>query len=109
MSLPPVPVRVGCLLHGHPGYREVLHELRDLHAVKSGGYGTGDDPFANFTAVARLTGQERYYYPVQRAIEKLTRVMSLHAQARTGELEEEFLDVASLLVCATAMLREDAV
>lgn len=92
---------------GHPVYHEVLDELRALHAVKSGGYGTGTDPFANFSAVADLSGEPRYLYPVLRSIEKLTRVLSLHAQGRTGELEEELLDVASLNVCAAAMLRED--
>ena len=93
---------------GHPGYRKLLDERWGLHQEKSGGYGTGKDPFANFTAVAQLTGQPRYLYPVHRTIEKLTRVLSLHAQGRVGELEEEFKDCASLLDCATTMLREDS-
>ena len=93
---------------GHPGYMKVLDERRALHVEKSSGYGTGSDPFANFTAVAEMSGQPRYLYPVHRTIEKLTRALSLHAQGRTGELEEEFKDCASLLDCATAMLREDS-
>ena len=93
---------------GHPEYVKLLEERLALHIEKSSGYGTEADPFANFTAVATLTGQPRYLYPVLRALEKLTRVLSLHAQGRTGELEEEFVDVASLLDCATAMLREDS-
>ena len=92
---------------GHPIYREVLSERIALHVEKSSGYGTGSDPFANFTAVAQMTGQPRYLYPVHRTIEKLTRVLSLHAQGRVDELEEEFKDCASLLDCCTAMLRED--
>lgn len=92
---------------GHPEYRKVLAERLDLHIEKSSGYGNGSDPFANFTAVASLTGQPRYLYPVHRTIEKLTRVLSLHAQGRTWDLEEEFKDCASLLDCATALLRED--
>lgn len=92
---------------GHPEYRKVLGERLDLHIEKSSGYGTGEDPFANFTAVAQMSGQPRYLYPVHRTIEKLTRVLSLHAQGRTWELEEEFKDCSSLLDCATAMLRED--
>lgn len=94
---------------GHPEYRKVLNERIDLHIEKSSGYGTGEDPFANFTAVAHMTGQPRYLYPVHRTIEKLTRVLSLHNQGRAGELEEEFKDCSSLLDCATAMLREDQV
>ena len=93
---------------GHPGYLRLLDELRGLHKVKSGGYGTGSDPMANFTAVAAVTGEPRYLYPVLRSIEKLTRVISLHASGRVAELGEEFLDVSSLLLCAEAMRREDA-
>ena len=93
--------------NGHPGYVALLDELRALHKTKSAGYGTGDDPMGNFTAVAHLAGQPRYLYPVHRTIEKLTRVLSLHASGRVGELEEEFLDGASLLLCAAAMLRDD--
>jgi len=92
---------------GHPEYRKVLAERLDLHIEKSSGYGKGEDPFANFSAVASLTGQPRYLYPVHRTIEKLTRVLSLHSQGRTWDLEEEFKDCASLLDCATALLRED--
>jgi hypothetical protein len=93
---------------GHPEYLRLIESLRELHFVKSGGYGTGDDVFANFTAVASLKGQPRYLYAVDRSIEKLTRVLSLHAQGRTSELEEEFLDVAGLNLCAAAMLRDDS-
>jgi hypothetical protein len=92
---------------GHPEFIALVEDLRALHLLKSGGYGTGADPFGNFTAVASLTGQPRYLYAVHRSIEKLTRVLSLHAQGRVGELEEEFMDVAGLMVCASAMLRED--
>jgi hypothetical protein len=101
------PSSAACAPQGHPEYLSLADEIRRLHVLKSGGYGTGPDPFANFTAVASLTGQPRYLYPAHRSIEKLTRVLSLHAQGRTAELEEEFLDVASLLLCAAAMLRDD--
>lgn len=100
-------VDAGCLLKGHPAYLDLLSEIRDLHILKSGGYGSDDDPFANFGAVAAASGQPRYLYPVLRCIEKMTRVLSLHEQGRVDELEEEFKDGASLLLCAAAMLRED--
>ena len=92
---------------GHPGYLRLLKERVALHVLKSGGYGTDTDPFANFTAVARMKGQPRYIYPVDRVQEKLVRVYSLIAQGRDEELEQEFSDMASLLDCATTMLRED--
>jgi hypothetical protein len=93
---------------GHPGFLALLDDLRALHLLKSGGYGTGADPFGNFTAVATLTEQPRYLYAAHRSIEKLTRVLSLHAQGRADELSEEFMDVAGLMLCAAAMLTEDS-
>ena len=96
-------------MEGHPIYRRLLDERLAVHIEKSAGYGTGDDPFANFTAVAQATGEPRYLYPILRSIEKLTRVLSLHAQGRVSELPEELVDVASLCDCAHAMLLEDQV
>lgn len=92
---------------GHPGYLRLLKERVELHILKSGGYGTPDDAFANFTAVAQAKDQPRYVYPVDRVQEKLARVYSLIAQGREEELEQEFSDMSSLLDCATTMLRED--
>lgn len=93
---------------GHPVYMELLDTMKGLHLLKSGGYGTHDDPFANYTAVARANGgQERFKYAMDRVQEKLARAYSLYQQDRFGELEEEFMDIASGMVCATAMLRED--
>lgn len=92
---------------GHPDFLDLIEECRELHTIKSGGYGTGADLFANFTAVARAKGRPRYEYAVDRALEKTTRVYSLMAQGRVDELEEEFKDIASLFLCAEAMRRED--
>lgn len=91
---------------GHPGYLALLDEIRELHILKSAGYGTATDPFANFVAVAEAADQPAYVYPLHRAIEKLARCTSLLAQGRDPELGEEFLDVASLLLCAEALRRE---
>ena len=92
---------------GHPEYMKVLDERKALHIEKSSGYGTGDDPFANFTAVANAKNQPRFVYPVDRVQEKITRIYSLISQGRFWDLEEEFKDCASLFDCATAMLRVD--
>lgn len=94
-------------MSGHPGYTEILHELASLHILKSGGYGTTDDPFENFSAIARAKGQPRFVYPLDRDYEKSTRCYSLLKQGRVEDLEEEFLDKASLMICSAAMLRED--
>jgi hypothetical protein len=92
---------------GHPEFLAMLTEIRLLHQEKSGGYGTGSDPFANFTRISALTGRARYAYPIERMVEKLARCLSLIEQGRTGELGEEFKDVSSLALCAEAMRRED--
>lgn len=92
---------------GHPEYFNLIDELLQLHRLKSGGYGTVRDPFENFTRVADLSGQPRYIYPIHRSLEKHVRILSLLEQGRIDELDEEFKDAASLLLCAAAMLRED--
>lgn len=92
---------------GDPEYLKIVDELRDLHHLKSGGYGTGEDAFANFSAIAAVKSQPRFVYPVDRDFEKSIRCYSLLAQGRVSEIEEELLDKASLMVCAAAMLRAD--
>lgn len=93
---------------GDPGWLKANDEIRALHLTKSGGYGTGSDPFANFSSVSAVSGTPRYLYPILRSLEKLSRCMSLHSQGRVEELDEEFLDIASLMLCATAMRRADS-
>lgn len=81
--------------------------LRQLHLEKSGGYGTAMDALANFVAVSKQNGQPPFLYAVDRATEKQARIRSLAAQGRLDELEEEFLDVASGMLCGYALvLRE---
>ena len=91
--------------NGHPEYLRILEERKAIHIEKSGGYGTPADPFANFNAVAELSGQPAWVYPMLRAQEKLTRCWSLYEQGREGELGEEFTDISSLLDCAEALRR----
>ena len=93
--------------NGDPTFLGLLEEMVAFHKHKSGGYGTGADPFANFTAVAHISAEARYFYPMLRMIEKLTRAMSLYDQQRYEELGEEFIDIAGLALCAEAMRRDD--
>jgi hypothetical protein len=90
---------------GDPDYLRLHAELLEQHLIKSGGYGTGADPLANFTQVAAQTGEPPWRYPRRRMIEKLARCESLDAQGRDGELEEELLDIAGLALCAAALRR----
>jgi hypothetical protein len=92
-----------------PVYVQLLDELLDLHYTKSAGYGTGSDPLANFTAIAAASGEPAWRYPRRRALEKLARIESLEHQGRILELEEEHLDVASLMLCAEVLRRRRAV
>ena len=93
---------------GHPIFLALTDEMKALHQLKSGGYGRDTDAFANFTAVAQITGRQRCEYPVERIIEKVTRFRSLVDQGRWDEVGEELLDIAGLSLCAEAMRREDA-
>lgn len=92
---------------GDPDWLDAWEDLRDLHIEKSSGYGTGEDSFANFTAVAALSGEPPWLYPLRRSVEKLARCESLYDQGRFGELEEEFGDLAGLALCASALLRRE--
>ena len=65
------------------------------------------DRFKNFTEVAALTGNPRYFYPMERDIEKATRAFELHRHGEVHALEEEFLDKAGLMICAEALRRKD--
>jgi hypothetical protein len=103
-SFPPTDHPLG----GHPEYVALLTELHDLHKLKSGGYGTDEDAFANFTAVASRRNQPRFLYALDRLVEKVTRCDSLIAQGRYDELGVEFSDIASLALCCEAMRREDS-
>lgn len=90
---------------GDPLWLEAHAELVAVHEEKSGGYGTGQDALANFTGVASVSQEPSFLYPCRRAVEKLTRVESLVKQGRYDELGEEFMDVASLMLCAEALRR----
>lgn len=90
---------------GDPDWLAAHKDLYDLHLEKSGGYGTDQDPLANFAAVAASTGQPAYLYPLDRIVEKIARIRSLEAQGRIGELGEDLGDIAGLALCASALWR----
>lgn len=89
-----------------PEVIDILHEMEDLHIKKSAGYGSNQDPLHNFNAVAKGAGLKNYHYPILRCMEKLTRAANLLEAGRDDELEEEFKDVALLMVLAEAMRRQ---
>ncbi len=88
-----------------PNWVQAWQELLALHEEKSGGYGTGADALANYVAVSAVNGRPPYMYAIDRIVEKATRAQSLEAQGRVGELEEEFMDIASGALCAEALRR----
>ena len=99
-----------------PGYEDSLSvpgdrrwhaahaELRKLHVNKSSTYGTDEDPLANFTAVAAKNGQPPEFYALERIEEKLTRAMNMIRAGKAGAVKE-YPDIASLALCAEALLR----
>jgi hypothetical protein len=92
---------------GDPDWLKAHAELVQVHEEKSGGYGTGDDPLANYVAVGVSNGRAPFMYALDRITEKITRCQSLYQQGRVAELEEEFKDMASLALCAEALRRRE--
>lgn len=92
---------------GDPGWLAAHERLLDVHRQKSRGYGTHTDPLANFTTVGRVTGEPAARYPRRRMLEKLARCESLEAQHRFNEIPEELEDIASLALCALALMRRE--
>ena len=92
---------------GHPIWMREHRRLRDLHLVKSGGYGTAQDAFANFTFLAAKKLQPRHVYACDRIVEKVARIYSLTDQGRFEECKEDLRDMAALALCALSMLIED--
>ncbi len=100
-------VRLANKSEGDPYFKEILDEMWNVHLLKSGGYGTGADPFENFTVVGKVSGEPRHRYARRRMLEKLVRLESLDAQGRDDELDEEYRDIMGLAGCALAMRRRD--
>ena len=84
----------------------ILDELLALHEEKSRGYGSDQDPAHNFTAVATVSGEKKFHYPLLRMSEKLTRAINLYNDERYEDLSEELRDIALIAVIAEALRRQ---
>lgn len=83
-----------------------IHEgIRDLHVRKSATYGTDEDRFSNFTAVAAITGEPAELYVAERMLEKLARVVNM-IRAGDADAVKEWPDLASLALCGGAILNK---
>lgn len=83
---------------------EAHGSLVELHVRKSDTYGAGADRFANFHAVAAITGKPPEHYVLQRVIEKATRALNM-IEAGAADAVREYADLSSLSLCAEAMRR----
>jgi len=79
--------------------------LPALHERKSSTYGTDGDRFANFTAVARITGSPVERYALERLLEKTIRALNMIDAGAANDVGE-YPDLASLaLVCEALRLK----
>ena len=83
---------------GDPRYHRLLGEMGSLHDRKQEDYGTGEDPFANFTS-AKEFGIEPWQLAMLRANEKMHRVKAFVKKGRLANesLRDSLIDIA---VCA---------
>ena len=92
----------------HPGFLEVLEEIRRLHLSKGQDYGTPDDIFANVRASAEF-GIPAWLGVAIRMNEKLRRIKSFVANGRLQHesIEDAFLDLASYAIIGLTLYREE--
>lgn len=91
-------------MSGDPNWIAAHAELLPLHLRKSSTYGNDYDPLANFMMVADFNGDDPEVYVIARIVEKLTRTSNMIRAGRAVEVKE-YLDVASLALCAEALRR----
>lgn len=94
-------------MSGHEGFLAILDELRALHLKKCADYGTGEDPFANIRASARL-GIEPWKGALLRAADKDARIEAFVANGslKNESLEDSLLDRTAYTIIALALRRE---
>lgn len=92
------------VIPGDPDWRDAHKELLDLHVRKSSTYGTGADPLANFSDSAVLLGKEPEYAVLVRILDKVSRAVHM-IDAGQADAVKEYPDIASLALCAEALLR----
>jgi len=89
---------------GDPGWRQAHKELLALHVEKSATYGSNADPLANFSESAAVLGKPAEYAVLVRVLDKVARAVHM-IDAGKADLVKEYPDVASLALCAEALLR----
>lgn len=87
-----------------PGFRQVHRELLNLHIEKAAGYGTDDEPFANYIAASQTVGEPDEFTCWLRILEKATRALNLIRAGRAND-NMEGVDVAALAIGAEALRR----
>jgi hypothetical protein len=92
---------------GIPAAHLVLDEAKALHDLKRDGYGTDEDPLANYHAVAEF-GIAPSAYVIQRIGEKLNRLKAaLGRDSGSVDVEEELRDITLCGAIATVLYREE--
>lgn len=89
-----------------PDWVAAWQELHGVHHLKSATYGTDEDALQNFVDVARVAGLPVCLYPALRMVEKLSRASHMIGRGDSRYVEE-FMDVASLALCAEALRRRE--
>lgn len=79
-------------------------ELRELHVEKSSTYGNDADPLANFTESAQILGKPAEYAVLVRILDKVARAVHMIDAGRATDVKE-YPDIASLALCAEALLQ----
>ena len=86
---------------GDPEFRKVLSAMLKLHISKSNDYGTGADPYANYSAAEQI-GVPAWKSCFIRGLEKIQRIANAASGKKLNHesAENSFLDLANHVVIA---------
>lgn len=97
-------------LSGHPGVKDVLWEIANLHSQKSADYGTDEDPLANLRATADF-GVPPWVGTMLRENDKTVRVQSFlkKGNLKNESVEDSLKDKALYSLIALVLYREEGI
>jgi len=93
---------------GDPRFRAILAEMLRIHIAKSNDYGTGENPYANYSA-AESIGVPAWKSCFVRALEKVQRLVNAFGgkELKNESVTDSFLDLANQIIITKILWDEE--